>query len=283
MNKKSIPFIFLSIIHFFLLVFNFKQHKQKTLLLLFSSIGIAYTFEYFVLNLLKLYQYYPRVFRNRWIDSVLGALLSQAVFVPIAAVTIALFRLGWKWQLGFTIFFGATERLFIKWKIFKNNKWNTLLTVSLLPLYFQIVKKWWEKLQEPHSSTVDALSILFCYWINYTNIYYFLLALRGKFFFRIGFLKDKYWEHFIIVPIYTLNLSVICTKDTLSEQPVPKWKTLLKLHLSDRLLTKQNILKATRQDIRLFIPVHFGFLLLGDYYDKLLRRVKVKTKDKCLH
>jgi hypothetical protein len=273
MSKKTIPFVALSVVHFILFFYTFIQKKQKTLPLFISSIGMAYVFEYFVLNLFKMYQYYPRVSRNKWIDSVFGALLSQAVFVPIAATFIALFNLGGKWQLGFTLFYGLTERIFIKWKIFKIYKWSTFFTICLLPLYFQIVKRWWELLQKHQSKFVEVLSVLFCYWVNYTNIYFFIVVCFRKFFLRIGFLKDTYWEHFILVPLYTLYLSIICTKATLAEKPISKWKTLITLHLSDLLLSKLNILKATKQGIRQFVPIHLGFLLLGDYVYKIIKRV----------
>jgi hypothetical protein len=279
MNKKNIPFFILGIISFLILTVTFFQRRQKTLLLLLSSIGIAYVFEYFVLNIFKMYRYFPNVFKNKWIDSVFGALLSQSVFVPIVATYLALNNRGWKWRIGASLLFGIIERLFIKLRLFKNKTWKTSYTIISLPFYFFVVKKWWEGLQIQQTKIITILSVFFCYWVNYTNVYFFLLAFSKKFFFRIGFLRDKYQEHFILLPMYTFYQAIMGALNTLYFQNQTKLFNLLWLHLSDQLLFRLKIIRSKKSDLYMSIPIHLFIHGFGEYYHYLIKKNKASSID----
>ncbi|MFE8699938.1 hypothetical protein ACFYKX_04795 [Cytobacillus sp. FJAT-54145] len=272
MKKKTVPFIILAIFHAILFSYTFNKNRQNTLAILFTSIGIAYVFEYFVLNIFKMYTYYPRVYKNRWIDSVFGALLSQSLFVPIVGTSLVIFNLGWRWRIGVSLFYGLVERLFIRWQIFRNNGWKTGLTVTSMPFYFYIVDKWWREIENGNETKKNVL-LFFFYWINYTNALYFSLALLHKYFFRIGFLKDRYWEHFILVPIYTLITAVIATMSTLVNEKIKPFGLLI-LHLFDQLLFKLKIIQPSRKEyLYMLIPVHIFNLWLGKLYFRLLKKI----------
>lgn len=93
MKKNSLIYAILTFLHLVLVIITFvKKWDKKPWILLFSSIGQAYVFEYFVLNILKSYKYYPKVFSNKWQDTILGAIISQAFTVPIMATALALFQ-----------------------------------------------------------------------------------------------------------------------------------------------------------------------------------------------
>jgi hypothetical protein len=274
MKKKTLPFAILAIIHILLIVYTFTQKKHKTLIVLFSSIGIAYVFEYFVLNVFKMYRYYPKVFRNGWVDSVFGALLSQSLFVPITATLMVLFHLGWKWRIGAGLAYGLIETVFIKWNIYKNYQWRTVFTITTMPIYFYVVKKWWEALQKKNAKIIPALSVFFYFWVNYTNIYYFLLAFFKKFVFHLGIVKDKYWEHFMLVPLYTFYQSVIGTISTMYSCKKTKIGCLILLHISDQLIFKYKIIQSTKRDLYSFIPVHLLIFTFGEYYYKWMKEYR---------
>ncbi|WP_246938779.1 hypothetical protein [Bacillus pinisoli] len=273
MKKKTIPFIVLTIIHGFFLLLAFVKKGNKTFLVLNVSIGIAYIFEYFVLNVLKMYFYYPKVFKVKWIDSVFGALLSQSLFIPIASTLIVLFKVGWKGRILVALIYGVIERLFISWGVFRNFTWSTLLTITTMPLYFNQVKKWWRDIEQGHPLKLKV-SVFLSYWINYTNILYFSLALLNKYRFRIGILRDQYWEHFILVPIYTLIVGTIGTISTIYFRNPLKIICLLLLHLLDRFLYKWKLIRpSSNKDLYLLIPIHASMLLLGEYFFRSIKKM----------
>lgn len=282
MNKKSIPFLILAIPHAIILLYTYKIKGKKTFGLLTIGIGTAYVFEYFVLNVFKMYWYYPKVFKNKWIDSVFGALLSQAVFVPIAGTVLTLFKLGWKSRIIASLFYGIIERVFIKCRIFENHTWKTIYTVTSMPLYFCVIHKWWEGIKKGNSLYI-WVSILFCYWINYTNILYFSLALLKKYRFRVKVVRDKYWDHFIIVPMYTLLGGIIGTVSTIYLPKPFKMFSLLIMHLIDQVLYRYQLIKpSSKKSLYALIPIHVSMLLIGEAFKKLMHAQYVEEPPKKL-
>lgn len=271
MNKKSIPFLILAIPHALILLYTIIKKGKKTFGLLTIGIGAAYVFEYFVLNIFKMYRYYPKVFKNKWIDSVFGALLSQAVFVPIASTVLTSFKLGWKSRIIAAVFYGMIERLFIKWKIFEDHTWKTYFTVTAMPLYFYVIKKWWDGIKKGNNLYI-WVSILFCYWINYTNVLYFSLALFNKYRFRVKIVRNKYWDHFISVPMYTLLSGILGTVSTIYVPKPFKMISVLIMHLIDQVLYRYRMIKPTsKKSLYALIPIHISMLLIGESFKKLIQ------------
>ncbi|QOR68083.1 hypothetical protein IM538_08230 [Cytobacillus suaedae] len=275
--KNRIPFILLAIIHTLLLVFTIYRKGKKTFPLLMISIGITYVFEYVVLNVFKMYWYYPKVFRNNWIDSVFGAFMSQSLFVPIAGTLLTLFSKGWKWRIGVSFFYALVERVFIHLGVYKNRYWSTFYTVTAMPLYFYVLSKWWEGVQKGNKVYI-YISVLFFYWVNYTNVLFFSLALFNKYRFRIGFIEGKYWEHFILVPIYTLISGFIGAMTTVHLRRKSKLVGMAVHHLIDRLLFGYKIIHPSNsRSLYALIPIHITMLLVGEYYYSLIRKVSKST------
>ncbi|MBM6619599.1 hypothetical protein [Bacillus suaedaesalsae] len=271
MNKKSIPFLILAILHSIILLITFRKKGKKTFTLLTIGIGVAYVFEYFVLNVFKMYKYYPKIFKNKWIDSVMGALLSQAVFVPITGTVLTLFKHGWKARIGAALFYGATERIFIKWKIFSNDTWSTIYTVGAMPMYFYIITKWWRGLQNGNK-LIQWSSLLLCFWTNYTNILFIALARYKKYRFRFHAVRNRYWDHFIIVPLYTLLASIVGTINTFHMPTSFKWCGILFMHLIDQCLFHCKLIKPSNKgSLYKLLPIHISILLLGEIYKKLIK------------
>ncbi len=270
--KNRIPFILLAIIHTFLLIFTLYRKGKKTYPLLMISIGIAYVFEYFVLNIFRMYWYFPKFFKNNWVDSVFGAFMSQSLFVPLAGTMLTLFNKGWKWRVGVSITFAMVERIFTKLGVYKNRKWSTAYTVTAMPFYFFILSKWWVAVQKGNK-VIIYLSVFFTYWVNYTNVLFFSLALFNNYRFRIGLLKDKYWEHFILVPIYTFVSGFIGTMTTLHLNRKVKLAGIAAFHLIDQLLFKYKVIRpANSKSLYLLIPIHLSNLLVGEYYYSFIRK-----------
>ncbi|KAA0549930.1 hypothetical protein FZW96_00850 [Bacillus sp. BGMRC 2118] len=279
MKKNSIPFLVLAIIHGIILIITLRKKGKSTYTLLTIGIGAAYVFEYFVLNVFKMYKYYPKVFKNKWIDSVFGAVLSQAVFVPIAATVLTLFNQGWRARILVSLVYGAIERIFIKLNIFSNDKWSTWYTVGAMPVYFYVINKWWRGLQHGNK-IIHWFSLMLCIWISYTNVFFVALAGFRKYRFRVRLVRDRYWDHFIVLPLYTLLAGIVGTVNTIHLPKAFKWCGVLFMHLIDQTLYHCKIIKPTsRISLYLLIPIHSVILLFGEYYRKLMKNEHHQSKE----
>ncbi|WP_129077730.1 hypothetical protein [Anaerobacillus alkaliphilus] len=258
---KGLPFIFLLVIHISLLTYTFykKENRKKVLIMLLNNIGFAYFFEYIIFTIFNSYSYQPRIVKNKSFDNTIGAIMSQAVFVPMTAVFITSFQLGWKVKMIFSLYFFLIERLFIKLSIFKTNWWRSLYTATLIPIYFAICTFWQKKLnrQEPvvlFTTLVNSLIV-----INANIIY--LLAFFRKIKFGKGHVRS--WnEHFVISPLYTFCISLLTVIAVRKNSFKTQLMGVLGIHY---LLGKLNIIKTsfpfvlwtTSQILMFYIGVFF--------------------------
>lgn len=272
LKKSTIPYILLTILHIGLFIFIAKKKiKDKPVPTLFASIGLSYIFEYFVLNIFKAYQYKPKLFKNKLIDSIFGAIVSQSILVPIAASIIALLQLGWAWMVAITLFYVAIEAYFLRAKIFFHNWWRTIYTGMLLPVLFFITKKWNKHLNEGSTEKrrrITTATLFLIYWVNFTNMHFILVGAFKKYLYLVGILKNRYREHFIILPIYTCIQSVIATVFT-------RWNKVyfgvLVLHQLDALTYKLKIIKTKTWSVYYFIPFHFLQFLIGKKMEERMK------------
>ncbi|GIN85857.1 hypothetical protein J6TS2_22430 [Heyndrickxia sporothermodurans] len=272
MKKNTIIYSILTFIHIGLISVTFvKKRKKQPWLLFFTSVGMAYLFEYIVLNILRGYQYFPRVFKNRRIDSSLGAIVSQAFTVPAAATFIALFRLGKWWSIGFTIFYAITEKLFIRLKLFKNNWWKTGYTLTCLPFYFWLVRKWTEYLEQKKYKWINYGTLFFTLWVNLTNVNFILEGIFKKFIFQKKRGRRKYYQNFVIGPIVGGIKSSVAFLSTIMNAPVIGFGLL---HLLDRLLYKYKWIRTNSWSVYYFLPFNLGLLVAGRFFNKQLSKIE---------
>lgn len=210
LNGKNIPFFILLIIHTALLIYTFCRNKNRKSLfiLLISNIGFAYFFEFFTFNLFHSYEYKPKLFKKKYLDNILGAFLSQGVFVPFTSIFISSMGFGWKIKALFGIYFAIVERIFVKLGIFKNYWWRTIYTVSLIPLYFKISENWYKGLLKGKGNILFT-SFLLMTWVTGLSVLNILGVVRKV---RFGIGKLYSWrEHFIISTLYWFVMSIIIT------------------------------------------------------------------------
>ncbi|MDG5786039.1 hypothetical protein QA612_00955 [Evansella sp. AB-P1] len=259
LNKKSFPFLFILLVHIFLLLFTiYKRGFKNTVRLLISSIGMAYIFEYFVLNLFRSYVYSPKIFKDTHLDNVFGAILSQAVYVPISAIFITIFRLGFVWKGLFTTYLVIVERVFLHLKIHNNLWWKTFYTGFLIPVYFYIVDFWYKKLRIG-SRPFTTISIYLAFVVIHINTLYFYVV---KKFVRFGFKKVDLREHFIVTPLYTLILSVLYTINSFRKSFMTNFYFLILLVTIDMLLINFKVLKV-KNWLWTFFPLHAFLIVFG--------------------
>lgn len=204
---NKIPFIILLIIHTSLLLFTFikKKDRKTQLALLLSNIGFAYLFEYIVLNLFQAYIYKPKILKNKYMDNILGAVLSQAIYIPFTAQFISRFHLKWKTKLFMIIYFQIVEKVFLKLRVYQTIWWSPVLTSIFLPVSFTLSDKWYEYLKK-QNAFVRFISLFLGILIINVNLQ-FITAYKGIVIFGRGAWKT--WrEHFVYAPLYSIVKSI---------------------------------------------------------------------------
>ncbi|MDQ0253189.1 hypothetical protein J2S74_000561 [Evansella vedderi] len=259
---KVNPFLILGIIHFVMLLYTFykQRNRKKLFVLLLSNIGLAYVFDYIAVGNLKAYRYKPKLMKEPYLDHIIGAIFSQSFYVPITAVFITAFQLGWKVKLFFSVYFCFIEKLFLKWKIHKNHWWKVQYTFVLINFYFWLSDKWNEKLKERHP-IILFFSLFHMIEVTWKTIW-FPLALSKKA--RLGVGEYYSWkEHFYFSPTYFYSLSFIFTLFR-----KVGWKSyfvrLGLITLTDTILMRLNYLK-----VRTYFPlliIHITTLSFANIY-----------------
>ncbi|RSD25380.1 hypothetical protein [Mesobacillus subterraneus] len=208
LNKKHpIPFLILLVLHSCLLIFTFyknKDRKRLTITLL-SGMGLCFIFEYFVLSLFNAYRYKPKLFVNKDLDNFMGAILSQAIFVPFTVIFLTAFKIGWRGKAFFALFFAVIEKLFLRMGVHQNNWWKTRFTITLIPIFFYINDFWYQQLRIG-TPIFQFGSLFLSILVNGLNLMYSMSILRK---FRFGLGRWHRWkEHFMVAPIYSFTLSM---------------------------------------------------------------------------
>lgn len=267
-RSNKYPFIFLLIIHVALLLIAFlrKREKSKTLLvLLTSNMSFAYLFEYFVLNLFHGYKYKPRILKVNFLDNVLGAILSQAFYIPLTAIFITAFDLKWKAKSLFILYFQMIELLFIKLKVYKVYWWKPIYTMLLLPIFFLISDKWYHYLQKGNRLILITTLYLSIMGTD-VNINY-LAAVFGNF--RLGKgLRFTWKEHFVYSPLYAMILAFITTWSIRKGGWYGSVRAFVLSLIFDWVLYRRGFLKVRYPLLRIVLR---GFMLiLGLQFKKLI-------------
>jgi hypothetical protein len=209
LNKNSISFLILAVFQLGMLLILLRRKKQKDIwLLLLSNIGFAYLFEYPTLNIFHGYSYKPSIMNKRIFDSNLGAIFSQAIYVPITSTFLTLFNKNWKWKISFSIVFYCIEKLFLRLNIYKVYWWKPIYTPFLLNGYFYISDGFYRALTAPKrwAMVIAHYMATGVIWITFMYIFamkHFIRFGRGYFF--------SWSEHFKMIPLYSMILSFIAT------------------------------------------------------------------------
>ncbi|WP_088076993.1 hypothetical protein [Litchfieldia alkalitelluris] len=242
-KTNKYPYLLLLVIHTALLLFVFsKQPKKRGLLaLLLSNMGFAFIFDYIVVSFFPGYRYRPKVLKNKYFDNILGATLSQAVYVPFTAVSISGLRLGWGAKLLFSLYFSIIEKLFIHLGLFKRKWWKTRFTFMLIPFFFFISDVRWKGLREGNK-TMKALCLYNMMHMTWVNGVFILEVYR---LIRFGIGKNYKWqEQMKMVPAYGMVYGAIGTAVALKN----KWslKALLfgVVLIMDKILIKLGLMKV---------------------------------------
>ncbi|MCM3574945.1 MULTISPECIES: hypothetical protein [Mesobacillus] len=240
-KQNSIPFLLLAVIHVLLFFIFAKRSRQKNIwILLLSNIGMAYLFEYPVLNLFKGYSYKPYILKKRAHDQILGAIFSQALYVPITATLLTLNDKNRYWKLGSTLFYYAIEKYFLRLKIYKAYWWKPYYTVFFMNIYFYISDWFYKALNAKKEWALVIAQYLSTEVIGVTLLY--ISAVKRQVRFGRG-LYHSWREHFILAPLYSLIRSIFLVKYSSKPGLMPRLTMFLGSFLADMILERTGLLK----------------------------------------
>lgn len=240
-KKNAFPFLLLAVIHVLLFSIFAKRSRRKNIwILLLSNVGMAYLFEYPVLNLFKGYSYKPYILKKQAHDQILGAIFSQALYVPVTATLLTLYGKNRYWKLGSTLIYYGIEHYFLYLKIYKAYWWKPIYTLFFMNIYFYISDWFYKALNAKKEWALIIAQYLSTEVIGSTLLY--ITAVNRKVRFGRG-LYHSWREHYILVPIYSLIRSICLVKNSTKPGLTPRLTMFLGSLLADLILERTGLLK----------------------------------------
>ncbi|WP_102264682.1 hypothetical protein [Mesobacillus jeotgali] len=270
-KKNSIPFLLLAVAHVLIFFIFAKRSRQKNIwVLLLSNIGMAYLFEYPVLNLFKGYSYKPYILKKRVHDQILGAIFSQALYVPITATLLTLYQKNRYWKLGSTLIYYGIERYFLHLKLYKAYWWKPYYTVFFMNIYFYVSDWFYKVLNAKKEWALVIAQYLSTEVIGVTLLY--ISAVNRKVRFGRGF-HHSWREHYIIVPIYSLIRSIFLVLNSSKSGLMPKLTMFTGSIGTDLLLERTGLVKL-RSGKLWNIIFHAGMVIISRFLYLTIRQKK---------
>ncbi|OLO39280.1 hypothetical protein BTR23_09545 [Alkalihalophilus pseudofirmus] len=267
-------YIGLAIVQSLLLLYVFyKKKNRKTIFLTFiSMVGLAFHFEY-PLYILKAYRYKTKILQNNEQDNSFGSVLSQALYLPSAAIFISTFQLGWKIKWLFTVYFVLIERLFLKLNIFKNIWWSTPYTALSIFIYFLVGDTWYRGIRNGNK-IILKLTLYNAIHVTYMSILFLLSVFKRFRFEPLLFTVQPWYYHYAFVKVYLVVETAVMTY--LLEQK-NKWLKILPILLilmTDTFLKKFNVLKVRGSYWLSVFPARLVPYLMSFSFQRLVNHYK---------
>lgn len=233
---------------------------------LIPNIGFSYIFEVFVLAFLNAYKYKPNIMKKSMVDNIVGAILSQAIYIPIMATFISLHKHGLGWKLGITLYYVIVERIFLRLKIFKTYWWKTRYTAFFLPVAFYLSDYWSNKLTEKNK-VVGTASTYLTLNVFQSNLL-ITLAMLKKSRFKRKWKRLTLQEHIKVGSTYALFIPALYTFSGIKQSKFMITGVLLLLTGIDFSLIRLNMLNSKNWFLTYF-PMHILLLLLSKHIAKI--------------
>ncbi|RIX51405.1 hypothetical protein D3P08_15915 [Paenibacillus nanensis] len=205
-----VPYIGLIIPSIILLIWLLIKTKQFHTFVIFSSFaGMIYVFEVIIVVVLGAYEYMPQVTPIKYLDSMIGASVSNTFTVPSIAALIAVFQLRFRWIAFFSLLLGGIEILFLHWGIYKHEWWRVSYSIAGFVFYFSLTKWWFRQFYEG-SRPIQAVTF-FLYTMSLIYTFVLVLMLSGIRLFKPGIFHDVYRDDTFFTTMYGLLKTTLIT------------------------------------------------------------------------
>ncbi|WP_019154210.1 hypothetical protein [Robertmurraya massiliosenegalensis] len=209
--SHTIWFILLGITTIIELIVIFLKVKQrKPIFALYLTVsGMTFFFEMIILSVLKAYTYFPKIILNSPPDdSIVGNLFSQ-FSVSATALLLATLKLRYYWYIVFAVLYGLIEELFKALGIYKQNWYQTWMTVVFLMFFFWVTKQAYRICFTRLKGFLSYLYIFLGLLTLHQNTIVWVLRLSGIQKFSDHLLADKVHSLILLSSMYMLLLGTI--------------------------------------------------------------------------
>ncbi len=213
-------------------------YKERGRLLLpwfLFLISLAYLFEMVILLMYESYWYKPGILDDPYFDHLLGALSSQGLAVPAAALVFVAYRLRFIWAVLISAGFVGIEVLFLQLGIYGHDWWRLEYTFGGVVLYFWIGRMWYDWMIDHATIRIRTFTLYGCA----------LAILASTAFVQAGVAKQIYynvpWFHepmrssatfsSLLVLLYALIFTIIEVQQTSLMSKMTVWLFLVGIEM----------------------------------------------------
>lgn len=151
-----------------LLIIRKPDYRKFNIAFTCTVLGLVYSLESIFLGFYGgAYSYYPKIFKDAFLDTVMGNHFSQ-VSICSTLVLLAVYKLRTVWNFIFAAIYYLIELLFLKLGVYEHHwfkAWYTFLGFILLAF---LIKKWYYKMLNSHG-----------FWVYYPALYFAVVSSYG--------------------------------------------------------------------------------------------------------
>lgn len=158
--SNTIWYVLLTIISIIsiVLILCKSNNRKFNIGFILTILGATFHVEFVLLPILNAYRYFPKIFNDLFVDSVLGNYVSQ-ISVTATVVLATAYRIPTVWYLVIAGIYFLIEELFINLGIYQHNWYKTWYTsILILPLLW-LSRKWYNYLQKCPKSIIYTISL----------------------------------------------------------------------------------------------------------------------------
>lgn len=152
--------LFISSIVSAILILHKAQNPRFAFAFLFSAIGISFVFEAILVLGFKAYSYYPKLFRDSYLDIIFGNYFSQ-ISVSATSLLLAVYESSYIWYGVFGFIYFLIEVLFIKLGIYEHFWYKSVYTFFAFILFASLIKIWYKSSKDSKSRLINYLCLYF--------------------------------------------------------------------------------------------------------------------------
>ncbi len=160
--SNTIWFILLFVSSIITNIFTLRKtnNPKFALVFLFSVIGLTFVFEAILVLALNAYSYYPKIFKDSYLDIVFGNYFSQ-ISLSSTALFLAVYNLSFIWYIVCSLIYFLIEEFFIKLGIYEHFWYKSVYTIAGFILMSVVAKKWYGLAKKWTNRFINYISLYF--------------------------------------------------------------------------------------------------------------------------
>jgi len=127
---------------------------------LFSIIGFSFILEATLVLGFNAYSYYPKIFRDSYLDIIFGNYFSQ-ISVSSTSLLLVIYNLSYIWYSIFALIYFLIDVFFVKLGIYEHFWFKSIYTFFGFILFSLVTKKWYKRAKNSTNSFINYISLYF--------------------------------------------------------------------------------------------------------------------------